>query len=43
MGYSGDYLALCKYDFSKGGLFILSWARVATSETGKYLFRAANV
>ena len=34
---------LCKYDLRKG-LFICSeLARGATSETGKYLFRAANV
>ena len=24
-------------------MFVLSWARVATSEAGKYLFRAASV
>ena len=34
---------LCKYDLRKGDLFVLSWARVATSEAVKYLFRAANV
>ena len=34
---------VCKYDFRKGDLFVLSWERGATSEAGKYLFRAANV
>ena len=34
---------LCKYDLRTGDLFVLSWARGATSEAGKYLFRAANV
>ena len=27
----------------KSDLFVLSWERCATSEAGKYLFRAANV
>ena len=27
-GHSGDDLALCKYHFRKGDLFIISWARV---------------
>ena len=38
IGCDGCDLAstLCKYDFRKGNLFVLSWA-------GKYLFRAANV
>ena len=34
---------LCKYDLRKGELFVLSWGSGATSETGKSLFRAANV
>ena len=34
---------LCKYDLRKGDLFVLSWAEGATSEAGKYLFRAASV
>ena len=46
-GHSGEgwVLAstLCKYDLRKGDLFVLSWARVRTSEAGKYLFRAASV
>ena len=33
---------LCKYDFRKGD-FLLSLGKGATSEAGKYLFRAANV
>ena len=44
-GHSGDgsVLAstLCKYDLRKGDLFVLS--KDATSEAGKYLFRAASV
>ena len=32
---------LCKYDLKKGDLFVLG--NGATSEAGKYLFRAANV
>ena len=35
--------SLCKCDWRKGDLFVLSWAKGATSEAGKYLFRAANV
>ena len=35
-GHSGDgrdlASSLCKYDLRKGDLFVLSWARVATSE-----------
>ena len=46
-GHSGDGCVLastlCKYDLRKGDLFVLSWARCATSEAGKYLFRAASV
>ena len=47
-GHSGDGCVLastlCKYDLRKGYLFVLSWARKdATSEAGKYLFRAASV
>ena len=46
-GHSGDGCVwastLCKYDLRKGDLFVLSWARGATSEAGKSLFRAANV
>ena len=46
-GHSGDGCVfastLCMYDLRKGDLFVLSWARGATSETGKYLFRAASV
>ena len=46
-GNSGDGCdlasILCKYDLRKGDLFVLSWARVVTSEAGKYLFRADNV
>ena len=30
-------------DLRKGDLFVLSWAKAATSEAGKYLFSAANV
>ena len=41
-GHSGDGCVLastlCKYDLRKGGL-----GKDTTSETGKYLFRAANV
>ena len=32
---------LCKYDLRKGNLFVLSLAK--QGESGKYLFRAANV
>ena len=39
-GHSGDGCVLastlCKYDMRKGDLFVLSWARGATSEAGKY-------
>ena len=46
-GHSGDGCVLastlCKYDLRKGDLFVLSWARVARSEAGKSLFRAASV
>ena len=42
-GHSGDGCVLastlCKYDFRKGDLFVLSWAR----EAGKSLFRTASV
>ena len=34
---------LCKYDLRKGDLFVLSWARSATSKARKYLYRDANV
>ena len=34
MVHSGDYLALCKYDFIEGDLFILSWARVQEVRQG---------
>ena len=44
-GHRGDGCVLasilCKYDLRKGNLFVLSWG--ATSDAGKYLFRAANV
>ena len=46
-GHSGDGCVLastlCKYDFRNGDLFVLSWAKGATGEAGKSLFRAANV
>ena len=46
-GYSGDecdlVFTLCKYDLRNGDLFVLSWARGATCDVVKYLFRAANV
>ena len=46
-GHSGDGCVLtstlCKYDLRKGDLFVLSWARGATSEVRKSLFRAASV
>ena len=46
-GHSGDGCVLastlCKYDLRKGDLFVLSWGKGATSEAGKYLFRAASV
>ena len=42
-GHSGDgcvlVLTLCKYGLMNGDLFVLG----ATSDAGKYLFRAANV
>ena len=45
-GHSGDGCVLastwCKYDLRKGDLFVLS-VKGATSEMGKYLFRAASV
>ena len=45
-GHSGDGCVLastlCKYDLGKGDLFVLSLARGAKSEAGKYLFRAAG-
>ena len=45
-GHSGDRCVLastlCKYDLRKGDLFVLS-GQGATSDAGKYLFRAANV
>ena len=34
---------LCKYDFRKGDLFVLCWARVRPVRWGRSLFRAANV
>ena len=34
---------LCNYDLRKGALFVLSLAKGAMSEAGKYLFRVANV
>ena len=44
-GHSGDGCVLastlCKYDLRKGDLFVLG--KGATSEAGKYLFRAASV
>ena len=40
---NGVDFCLCKYDLRKADLFALSWARGATSEAGKSLFRAANV
>ena len=44
-GHSGDGCVLastlCKYDLRKGDLFVLS--KGATSEAGKYLFRADSV
>ena len=47
MGHSGDgcdlVSTLCRYDLIKGDLFVLSWARVRSSEVGNYLFRAAIV
>ena len=46
-GHSGDRcnlaLTFYKYDLRKGDLFVLSWGKGATSEAGKYLFRASNV
>ena len=46
MGYSGDGCdlasTLCKYDFRKGDLFVLSWARVRR-EPWKYLCRVCVV
>ena len=45
-GHSGDGFVLastlCKYDFRKGDLFVLR-GKGATSDAGKYLFRAATV
>ena len=45
--HSGDGCVLAstlgKYDFRKGDLFVLSWARGVTSAAEKSLFRAANV
>ena len=46
--YSGDGCdlasTLCKYDLRKGDLFVVyELGKGATSEAGKYLFRAANV
>ena len=45
-GHSGDGCdlasTLCKYDLRKGDLFV-ELGKGATSEAGKYLFRAANV
>ena len=44
-GHSGDGCVLastlCKYDLKMGDLFVLG--KGATSEAGKYLFRAASV
>ena len=44
--HSGDRCnvlsTLCEYDLRKGDLFVLL-GKDATSETGMYLFRAANV
>ena len=34
---------LCKYDLRKGDLFVSEFGKGATSESGKYLSRAANV
>ena len=34
---------LCKYNLRKGDLFCSKFGKVATSEVGKYLLRAANV
>ena len=46
-GHSGDGYVLasnlCKYDLRKGDLFVLRLGKGATSEAGKYLFRAASV
>ena len=36
-------LTLCKYDLRKRDLFCSEWGKGATSEAGKYLFRATNV
>ena len=46
--HSGDgcdlvkFVNLCKYDLRKGDLFVLRWAKGATSEPGTYFFKAAN-
>ena len=46
-GHSGDGCVLAstlyKHELRKVDLFVLSWARVATNDVGKYLFRAAKV
>ena len=45
--HSGDGCVLastlCKYDLRKGDLFVSELGKGATSEAGKYLFRAASV
>ena len=47
MGHSGNRCdlapTLCKYDLRKGDLFYSELGKGATSEAGKYLFRAADV
>ena len=43
-GHSGDGCDLASYDLRKGDFFVCSeLGKGATSEAGKYLFRAANV
>ena len=46
-GHSGDgcvlATTLCKYDLRKGYLFVSELGKGATSESGKSLFRDANV
>ena len=46
-GHSGDGCVLtstlCKYDLRKRDLFCSELGKGATSEAGKYLFRAASV
>ena len=46
-GHSGDGYGLastlCKYDLRKGRFDCSGLGKGATSEAGKYLFRAANV